>query len=92
MTLFMSSLMRLINAGLILAGPTKPYQVVASKPAKPCSSIVGTLGWPLARLVRVCASAIALPLLTCGVADVMVSKQYCTCPPIKSVNAGPEPL
>ena len=35
---------KLINAGFNLAGPTNPYQVVASKPAKPCSSIVGTLG------------------------------------------------
>ena len=78
MTLFMSSLMRLTNEGFNLAGPTRPYQVVASKPANPCSSMVGTLGCPFARLVRVCASAIALPLLTCGVADVIVSKQYCT--------------
>ena len=73
-------------------GPTRPYQVVASKPGKPCSCIVGTLGWPLARLVRVCAIAITLPLFTCGVAAVMVSKLYWIWPPIRSVSSGPAAL
>ena len=59
-----------------LPGPARPYQVVASKPSKPCSCMVGTVGWPLARFKRVCATAMTLPLLTCGVAAVMVSKLY----------------
>ena len=40
----MSSFMRLAMATGILAGPTRPYQVVASKPGKPDSAIVGTFG------------------------------------------------
>ena len=36
--------------------------------------------------------AMALPLFTCGVAAVMVSKLYWIWPPIRSVSIGPEPL
>ncbi|MNK77183.1 hypothetical protein D3C87_967750 [compost metagenome] len=79
-------------AGGSLPGPARPYQVVASKPAKPCSCIVGTFGWPLARLVRVCATASTRPFFTCGVAAVMVSKLYWICPPIRSASSGPLPL
>ena len=43
MTLFTSSFMRLAMATGIFAGPARPYQVVASKPGKPDSAIVGTL-------------------------------------------------
>ena len=34
----------LLMATGILPGPTRPYQVVASKPGKPDSAMVGTLG------------------------------------------------
>src|SRR5205085_4901273 len=90
--LFTSSFMRLAIAGDILPGPTRPYQVGASTLGKPDSAIVGTLGWPEARLRRVCAIAMTLPLFTCGVAAVIVSKLYCTWPPMRSVSIGPEPL
>ncbi len=73
------------------AGPTSPYQVLASKPGKPDSAMVGTLGKLLARLGRVCAMAISLPPWICGVAEVMVSKLKSICPPIRSVSMGAEP-
>jgi hypothetical protein len=43
-TLLMSSFIRFAIAAGILPGPTRPYQVVASKPGKPDSAMVGTLG------------------------------------------------
>ncbi len=43
MTLLMSSFMRLAMPAGIFAGPARPYQVVASKPGKPDSAMVGTL-------------------------------------------------
>lgn len=73
-------------------GPTTPYQLDASKPLKPCSSMVGMAGNPLARFTRVWAMPCIFPARTWAVAAVMVSKLKSIWPPMRSVCMGPEPL
>ena len=48
------------------AGATTPNQEVTSKPGIAASAIVGTSGKARERLALVTASAVSLPLATCG--------------------------
>ena len=75
----------------VFAGATRPYQEEASKPGRPCSATVGTLGSADGRFAPALASARALPAAICGNTTGMRSKNIWTCPAIKSFIAGPAP-
>ena len=77
------------------AGPTRPAQPTASKfinPGSPLSASVGTLGREALRCRLVTASGRTRPAWMCDRAADTLSTMNCTCPPIRSVSAGPLPL
>jgi hypothetical protein len=60
---------------------TKAYQLVALKPGKPDSAMVGTLGKLATRCAPVLANGINLPASMCGAAVAIVAYQPVTRPP-----------
>src|SRR5450755_3314564 len=76
----------------VLAGASSPYQLLASKPGRPDSAMVGMLGINAERLMVVTAMPLILPPLVCGTALAAVANTSCTCPPTRSIIAGPPPL
>lgn len=83
-----SSLLSLsiISDDVLLGAPT-PYHPLASNPTTD-SPIVGTSGSTSERVAVVMASARSLPVLMNSIEAAVESKLTCTCPPIRSVNAG----
>src|SRR5205814_9880135 len=73
-------------------GPSAPYHAVDSKPLLPASSMVGTSGNAAERLSDVTASARILPDFTAPTEGPSDENSIGTCPPIRSVIAGPPPL
>src|SRR5688572_559324 len=76
------------------AGASKPNHDDASKPlsgAPPASAMVGRSGTAAERTALVTASAFSLPALMCGSALGRLSNIRSQFPPIRSINAGPEP-
>ncbi|MNR00373.1 hypothetical protein D3C85_1161430 [compost metagenome] len=73
-------------------GADRPNQIVTSKPGRPASAIVGTLGSASERVAPVTPSALTLPVeMYCTWLDT-VSNIIEMRPPSKSVNAAAEPL
>src|SRR5262245_6877976 len=78
-----------ISAGVLRGAPT-PYHVLASNPGRK-SPTVGMSGSASERVAVVTASACSLPALMYSIAAGMVLNMTCTCPPSRSVSAGPVP-
>src|SRR5260370_18555472 len=78
-----------ISAGVFL-GATTPHQPLASKPGTK-SAAVGIFGMASARVTVVTASARSLPARMYSMDGDMVANTTCTCPPSRSVSAGPSP-
>src|SRR5262249_50295952 len=78
-----------ISAGVLFGAPM-PHQTVASYPARK-SPTVGTSGRASERIAAVTASGRNLPALICSIEEGKVSNMICTCPPTKSIRAGPAP-
>ena len=74
------------------AGANMPYHVTFSKPGTPASATVGNSGTAGERCALPTARPFNLPLLTSGSTNGMLLKSNCTCPPSRSVTAGPVPL
>src|SRR5262249_2902362 len=78
-----------ISAGVAFGAPT-PNQALASKPGTN-SSTVGTSGSASERVAVVTASARSLPALIYPIDETVLGNITCTCPPSRSLNAGPAP-
>ena len=63
-----------------MAGAKIANQVLASKPGKPDSAIVGNSGASLLRLALVTAMALSLPALACGITATGGTQANCTSP------------
>ena len=75
-----ASFSRAVTAGGIRAGPRMPPQLVASKPGKPCSAMVGISGAAATRCAEVTARPRTRPSRTCGSTTGAVSIRKGTCP------------
>src|SRR5262249_53276058 len=78
-----------ISAGVLFGAPM-PHQTVDSYPARK-SPTVGTSGRASERIAAVTASGRNLPALICSIEEGKASNMICTCPPTKSIRAGPAP-
>src|SRR2546426_530899 len=76
--LFTSAFRRAMISGGVLAGANRPFHDSASKPGKPDSANVGTLGSWGRRLTEATAMGRGLPLLRCGNADIDVMNTMST--------------
>ena len=69
--------------------PMKPAEPL--KPGTPPSAMVGISGAVFARSVLVTPSAVSVPALMCGCAEVRSDDAIGICPPSTSVTAGALP-
>ena len=79
-------------AGGIPAGPQIPNQSEYSKPGRPDSAIVGTLGNKEDRFEVLTAIALTLPPLISSKTEDIGAKYASTLPPTISVSASLDPL
>src|SRR6186997_329696 len=79
----------IISAG-VPSGAPMPLHVLASYPGMK-SLTVGMSGSASEPDAVVTASARSLPALTCSIDEDMPGNMACTCPPSRSVSAGPAP-
>ena len=82
---------RSTTAGGVPAGATTPDQVLASKPAAPCSTMVGTSGKASSRRAAVTPSARSDPARTSGEDEEPLSNSTWQFPAIVSARAGALP-
>ena len=87
-----SALIFAMIAGGVPAGASRPNHDDASNPGRPDSATVGTSGYAGARVAEVTANARSFPDLICGSDGGRLSNINCTCPAIRSCNAGALPL
>jgi len=76
----------------VFTGAQTPYHVAMSNPGRPDSAIVGTSGSAGTLFAVDTPSTLSFPDFTCAIDDGMLSIIIVTCPPIRSVVAGPLPL
>ena len=91
-TFFIASEILATTAGGVPAGANTPTQASSSKPGRPASATVGTLGSEGCRALLVTAYALSLPLCTWPITDGGVVMKTCTWPPSTSWIAAPDPL
>ena len=77
---------------VVLAGPTTPYHWSASKPGKPASATVGTLGSAGMRWGDETAIALIWPARIWASTAGMPVNKACTWPATRSLTAGAVPL
>src|SRR5262249_61978590 len=75
----------------VFAGANKPFQLSASKPLKPDSAMVGTLGSDSLLLREALASARNWPAFSCAATPEYGRKNALTCPPRSALTAGGSP-
>src|SRR5262249_42529193 len=75
----------------VFAGANKPFQLSASKPLKPDSATVGTLGSDSLLLREALASARTVPAFSCAATPEEGKKTAVTCPPSSALTAGASP-
>ena len=90
-TLRTSAISFAVTAAGVRAGATRPTQEVASKPASPCSAMVGRPASAGGRVAPALASARTLRLSICGRLAGNRSKNIWIWPPIRSFMAGAVP-
>jgi hypothetical protein len=76
----------------VFAGAESPYHCEVSKPAKPCSAIVGASGIEVRRFGEPTPITRSLPALTCGMSGGVPAEVACVRPATRSTRFGPVPL
>src|SRR5687767_8376357 len=90
--LIVSAFRRLMIAGGVEAGASKPNHDSISKPGSPASDSVGTSGNRLERLAAVTPGAFSFPFLICIWRALTLEKCIDISPPSTAMVAGGPPL